>query len=164
MKKSIVLVVAVLFCLGCSNESSDTDNTIETIEFKTLMHSPVAIEKDGEVRLAVQKREALSTFNQFALSRQLDYKAEDVKIVKVHGKNYLRFYGDNGMVSTLELIKSENNTFITGGTSCESTACADCCGCVPDGLYCTKCTRYDPLPGGPVNDCKRITSSPPVIE
>ena len=158
------MVLLVLLSFSCTNEEGESNNEIETIEFKTLMNSPVALEMDGKIELAVTKNRAIHTFNQFKGSDPEAMKAEDVKIVEIHGKDYLRFYSSEGKVATLELIKSENNSFITGSTVCESVACANCCGCVPDGLYCTKCTRYDPLPGGPQNDCKRTTSSPPVIE
>jgi hypothetical protein len=163
MKNSILMVLLVLLSFSCTNEEGESNNEIETIEFKTLMNSPVALEMDGKIELAVTKNRAIHTFNQFEGSDPEAMNANDVKVEEIHGKNYLRFYSADGRVATLELIKSENNTFITGNTVCESVACAECCGCVPDGLYCTKCTKYPALPGGPVNDCKRTTGGP-VIE
>ncbi|WP_370390012.1 hypothetical protein [uncultured Winogradskyella sp.] len=153
----------MLLSFSCTNEESGRNSEIETIEFKTLMHAPVALEIEGDIRLAVDKKTAVNTFNRYAFEYQLNMDAHDVEIIEHKGKNYIRFYGKDGMVSTLELIKSENNSYITGSTICKSKACSTCCGCLPNGDYCTPCTRYSP-PGNPANDCERTSGGPPVIE
>ncbi|MGK0307892.1 MAG: hypothetical protein ACI8RP_000848 [Urechidicola sp.] len=38
-----------------------------------------------------------------------------------------------------------------GETVCTTADCANCCGCVPNGDYCTHCDLNS-------NDCKRTTS------
>lgn len=72
---------------------------------------------------------------------------------------YLRFYNDDTSASTVALIESKseglNSThlpFAVGGTICSSLDCANCCGCIPDGLYCKTCSLNS-------DDCSRTTSS-----
>lgn len=66
----------------------------------------------------------------------------------------MRYFSENDIVSTIALIKDENDQYITGRTICKSVWSASGGGCIPDGEYCTKCER-----DGVLGDCERTTIS-----
>jgi hypothetical protein len=108
--------------------------------------------------VTISEKSLLNSFNAFSKKNQLNKYALSFEVLKIDGKFFLRFHNQDESSSTIELIGNEgyskpSNTltmsFETGETVCTSAACASCCGCVPDGDYCTECTK-----GG----CSRTTS------
>ena len=151
MKKfKCLLCLLALFVLSCEKERDSLDSKSIEIEsdFISITNSVVGYEEDGVVRLGVSDEKIMTNFKEFVKKNKLNLKPQTFSIVKIDNKNYLRFYNEDKRVSTMELIKGENNKVALGETVCTSDYCAHCCGCVPDGDYCTEC------PG----DCSRTTS------
>ncbi|MDG5490735.1 hypothetical protein [Psychroserpens sp. SPM9] len=163
MKSTFSLLAVMVFLLfSCGKEDDSrisTESSVkEELSFKRLTNSKIGYEKDGKVKLDVSDEKIMASFRKYIAIADLEIEPQYCKVITIHSKNYLRFYGKDMQVSTIALIKNSDNEYRTGNTVCTSTACASCCGCLPDGDYCTKCTRYQSLPGGPTNDCKRSTT------
>jgi hypothetical protein len=157
--KNLITLLLVLFIISCTNEydidnmSKKNESTIEKFVGLEVGH----LDKD-EVKVTIEEESLLNSFNAFAKKNQLNKYALSFKVLKIDDKFFLRFYNQDKSSSTIELISNEgysksSNTlkmsFEIGETVCTSAACASCCGCVPDGDYCTECTK-----GG----CSRTTS------
>lgn len=160
MKNLIILILMSLVFTACQTEDNKEEavssNLETTFEFKELTNSAIGIEKDGKIELRVSNEKLMSTFTKFTKTHSPDLKPVSFEVLEIDNKSYLRYYSEDNMVSTIALIKGEDNQYRTEGTVCETRACASGGGCVPDGLYCTECTIGGGLPG----DCKRITTGP----
>jgi len=161
MNKLSYILLIILVITSC--QTADNDNQINdslpdvSFEFKNFSGSSIGIEKDGVIELKVSEESILSNFKEFIKQNKLDLKPEYFKIITIENNNYLRFHNIDNSVSTIELIKDENNIYKTGSTVCTSTSCASGGGCVPSGVYCTKCQPYGP--DSPITgDCERTTT------
>lgn len=148
------LLLTILSCEKDANPIDSDSNSISTVNveldkaFKNITNNDVGYIQDGKVELGVSDEKILSVFKDFIEESNLEFETKSFEVITIDDKNYLRFYGKNNMASTIALVKGDNDILKTGKTVCTSDYCASCCGCVPDGLYCTEC------PG----DCKRTTT------
>lgn len=161
--KNTFLILLITFSLACSTPSGDSPGSVTTEEImfsaKNLTGSTVAFKQNGIIQLGVSKEEILSSFNEYVQKSDLGLRAHSFTIEEIDGKNYIRFYNEDESVSTVELlpkkntdINSDSPIYEIGSTICTTTECANCCGCIPSGDYCTGCENS-------VLDCKRTTSS-----
>lgn len=164
--KKVVLFISILFLIACTNEASkkeDSEIQQEEIAFsaKNFVNKTIAYEKNGVVKLGVNKEDILMAFNDYSSKYGLGGVSKSYSIEKIDGAHYLRFYHKEGAASTVALLPSEKKsidndlitTYRSGSTVCTSVACASCCGCIPKGVYCEVC-----IPD--VTDCKRTTTGP----
>ena len=158
MKKILFILITSLLFASCENKNDDTSEDIESSQEEEFLGSTVGYEESGKLILTVSGKELVNSFNSYSKKFNLGYKAVSNIIEEIDGKNYVRFFNEDGSVSTVALINklsnlSKSSTPITtiGSTVCTTQACADCCGCIPNGDYCTHC-QVDVL------DCKRTTS------
>ena len=162
MKKfNLFLVLMSLIFASCETEDNNKDTNVSVmdleLDFDHLINRKIGHEVNGEVKLGVSKDKVMSAFKDFVLKTDLDLEPESFEIISIDNTNYLRFYSKNHQASTIELIIDTDNQFRTGTTVCTSSACSSCCGCVPNGTYCTKCKPQgndSPIEG----DCKRTTT------
>lgn len=153
MKNTFFLFSLITLLVACSNEiANKVDLTPEQkLEFsaKNFVNTTIAYEKNDEIKLGVDKDDLLNSFNDYSKKFEIGSDAKSYLIEEIDGKNYLRFYhkDNNGLdqVSTVALIMTKKDTknslvkYKTGLTTCTTTVCNNCCGCVPDGSYCTRC-------------------------
>lgn len=164
MRKILMLVCAfALVCLSCEQENN-TQNTQEfelkkDIKFDELTNSQIGFEKNGEIELVVSDEKIMTTFQNFVFKSRLGLEPQSFEIIKVDNISYLRFYSKNHKASTIALIKEDNNQYRTGSTICTSSACSNCCGCLPEGDYCTECRPYGPN-NPQKGDCVRSSGGP----
>jgi len=146
---------------SCKNQDNkDKLDKLNTIKFSTekFVGSTVAYQENNKIKLGITNKELLNSFNNYSAKLKLDFKADSSQIKKIDGKNYIRFFNENGSVSTVALLnvpKSKNSKIkllYIGKTTCTTTDCAYCCGCLPNGDYCTPCDLNS-------NDCIRTTSN-----
>ncbi len=161
MKKVLMLFCAfTLVTFSCeqenSSQNSDEVELNKSISFENLTNSKIGVENKGKVELNVSDEKIMETFRNFVKINELELVPRSFEVVNIDNANYLRFYSDNNQVSTIALLKNENGEFQTGTTVCTSVACASGGGCVPSGVYCTKCLPLGP--DGPSGDCKRTTT------
>lgn len=160
--KNTFLILLMTFGLACSTPSGDNPgpNTAEEIMFsaKNLTGSTVAFKQNGIIQLGVSEEEILSSFNEYAQKSDFGTRAHSFTIEEIDEKNYIRFYNEDESVSTIALLPKKNTEinsnspiYEIGSTICTTTECANCCGCIPSGDYCTRCEVS-------VLDCKRTTS------
>ena len=172
MKEYVFILLLFSFLFSCENEDVKRENSsaveielarknlstnsLATYSFAELTNSAIGYDDNGTIKLGVPNEKILETFFWFSRLHSSKLTPKSFEIVEIDGLNYLRFYSENDIVSTIALIKNENDQYITGSTVCESVRCASGGGCIPDGLYCTKC-EINGIPG----DCKRTTTSVP---
>lgn len=166
MRNILMLVWAfALVCLSCEQENN-TQNADEfelkkDFKFDELTNSKIGFEKNGEIELVVSDEEIMTTFQNFVFKTRLELEPQSFEIIEVDTISYLRFYSKNHKASTIDLIKGVNNQYSTGSTICTSSACSNCCGCLPDGDYCTECRPY--RPNNPQKgDCVRSSGGPAI--
>jgi len=163
MKKLFLLLLTVVL-VSCDDENN-IDQTQATIsaEFSSekFVGNKVAYKVNEVIKLGVSNKQLLNSFNNYSEKLELGKKALSLQMEEINGKNYIRFHNEDMSVSTVALINttkngSQNNNQIMsiGVTVCTSVACANCCGCIPDGSYCSLCNLSVP-------DCKRTTSDGP---
>ena len=159
MRKFIYLLLFSFVVFSCESETDVVkDNTMKEFEFETLTNSKIAVQKEGKIALNVSEEKLLSTFKSYSKKYGEGLEPHSVKLIKVDGKDFLRFYSNDDMVSTVALVKGEDNFYTTGTTVCETKKCASGGGCVPSGDYYTKCRPEGTPPGAPDGDCKRTTT------
>ncbi|MBO3097099.1 hypothetical protein [Gelidibacter pelagius] len=172
MKKHLTLFLSFLLFFSCGNETlkSEDPNVIATekaeenftvnarsaYNFDELTNTAIGYDNNGVVELGVSKQKVMETFIMFSMLHNEELKPKSFEIITIDDFHYLRFYSEDDIVSTIALIKNDNDQYITGRTVCETKRCADGGGCIPNGDYCTPCVRND-VPG----DCKRTTISEP---
>lgn len=162
MRKNIILICVLAFIsLSCEQEVNN-EKINESLElnknfsFERLANSPIGIEKNGKIELGVPDEKIMETFKEYAKMHSPDINPKSFEIINLDNAFYLRFYSDKNIVSTIALLKDESNQYMTGGTVCETVACASGGGCVPQGAYCTECRPNGP--DNPKGDCKRTTT------
>lgn len=147
-----------VFFFSCEKEENINNPKTENqfTEMNTFFESKVG-RIDGEIiSITVAEEDILSNAKKALKDTNLNLEPYKYEIFKDNNKNYLRILSKGNYVSTVELLKTPGGGLFTGGTVCTSVACASGGGCVPDGLYCTKCTPEDPTLAG---DCTRSTSN-----
>ncbi len=156
-------MLLLTFVIASCSSDNDSKEIVSDMSAKFLQEnfvgSEVAYKLNDEVKLGVSEKDLINSFNKFSEKVKLEKKAVDIEILTINDKNYVRFYNDDKSVSTVALLKTskiENNTqngvkMMIGETVCTSGACANCCGCIPDGSYCSACELNN-------NDCRRTTS------
>ncbi|WP_298424506.1 hypothetical protein [uncultured Kordia sp.] len=158
--KPFLYIFLIIFVVSCSN-SDDVDQMEDTIAkdftVEKFTGNKIAYKYNDNVSLGVPKTKLITSFNNFSRELGLDKKALSVEILEVEKEYYIRFYNEDKSVSTVALLPVENSKndqhiFSIGKTTCHSTACSNCCGCLPKGDYCTKC-EVD------YKDCERTTTS-----
>jgi hypothetical protein len=161
--KFLLITVLTLILFSCLDENikNDIDDNSKKSENLNIIGSEIAKLKDGKVELIFTDNEIIESFNKFSNKVKLNKIALSLEVLEIEENYYLRFYNDDESVSTIALIKKESQeknkdnystiTFWGGETICSSTACANCCGCIPDGDYCSNCS-LDTF------DCSRTTS------
>ena len=178
MKKTFLFCAFLsLLFVSCDKDSDMNDDSVSVskeIVLKSVFNSPIG-ELDSETgdfvltatdeSIKVAINSFIATDNAF-ISKNSTGKSEmsSYKIEKIDGDNYLRFYtsGDDDLVTTIAIeYNSKSASFDTGGTSCTSRDCNSGGGCVPNGLYCTKCQNG---PFGGVGDCTRTTTGDTLVE
>ncbi len=154
--KTLFIALALLI-LSCDKQDKSNVDLETNFTFKILTDSKIGVEKDGEFKLNVSNDVIMETFKQFVSVNGLKLQPLSLEVITIDNNKYLRFYNENDKVSTIELIKDENGQYRTGNTVCTSSACSSGGGCIPNGLYCTKCQPQGP--NSPVSgDCKRVTT------
>lgn len=160
MKKFSLIFIVLLF-ISCTAEVNENNQMIQKMEFSTknFIGSTIAFEDNkGIVSLGVSKEDLISAFNIYSQKNELGITTKSFEIFNLDSKNYIRFYNDDESVSTIALIKNDMQSkkvattiYSLGSTVCTSTECANCCGCIPNGAYCTRCEIR-------LTDCKRTTT------
>ncbi|NCO63530.1 MAG: hypothetical protein GW839_11965 [Flavobacteriales bacterium] len=165
-RKVLFVLMSLVVLISCNKEEESTNNLVNIeksgVLAKEFLGSKVGYEKNGEFVLTVNAKELVHSFNNFSSNFKLGYRAVSHHIEEIDGNNYLRFFNEDGSISTIALLKEKNNNsnskksteaslVYAGNTVCTTEACANCCGCVPDGDYCSACQ----LDG---TDCVRTTS------
>lgn len=162
MKKLFFLMIMSLSLLSCSEDIQEKDQAdlqlAEEFSGKDFIGSTVATLEKDKIKFRLNEVELLNSFNKYAKERNLNLNAISYGIIEADNNFYLRFYNDDNSVSTVALKRSGqfskshngNELIETGNTVCTSKACATCCGCLPDGDYCTRCEMGE--------DCTRSTS------
>ncbi|WP_296384910.1 hypothetical protein, partial [Winogradskyella sp.] len=162
MKKIILLIPVFLILVACSNEKANENIDItQEIKFsaKNFVNNTFAYKQNDVVKLGVTKDELLSSFNNYSTKFKLGSEAKSYLIEEISNKNYVRFFHEDGLVSTVALIPNAEIskklpsiiTYRSGSTVCTTTYCSNCCGCIPEGKYCTPCELI-------AEDCKRTTT------
>jgi hypothetical protein len=159
MKKIICLLLLSFIFTSCLNDDSKVENYSTETTLKNFTGSEIAIEEKDEIVLNVSYDKIMTSFKAFNKTMKLGLEPESFEIIKEDGKSYIRFYSKDNQVSTIALLKGDNKRIIIGTTVCTSTACASGGGCIPDGLFCTKCRPEGTPPKAPDGDCTRTTSS-----
>lgn len=152
MKNTIFLFI-IIICFSCSNNYDSQNETTISKAFSTekFVGNTVAYKNNDTVKLGVSEAKLIESFNNYNDEFELNSKAISLELIEIETKHYIRFYNDDKSVSTVALLKSDSNKLVFGGTICKTTSCSSCCGCVPNGDYCTKC-EYN------TSDCSRTTS------
>ncbi|MFD2914972.1 hypothetical protein [Psychroserpens luteus] len=169
MKKIIFSLFIVIFVfLSCEQEDSKQINQnaelTKEITFDRLTSSVIGYEKDGKVQLGVSNEKVMNTFRKFTRVYSQDLTPQSFEVIEIDSKQYLRFHSEGNVVSTIALIKGDNGQYRSGSVVCETVACANNDGCIPEGNHCTKCVPDNADPEGPIRgDCKK-TSGGPVID
>ncbi|WP_179375960.1 hypothetical protein [Winogradskyella wichelsiae] len=169
MNKVILSAVLILFFVSCSNDDEyEANEVVEIIQndFKVekFTGNTVAYIVENQINVSVPNEMLINSFNKYSAMTQLNKVATSVDLMEVENKFYLKFNNTDKSASKVALIEKKSNknfkisqnslSFMRlGGTVCTSEGCAHCCGCLPNGDYCTKCDRWQQ------NDCKRTTSS-----
>lgn len=172
MKTYMNLLCLFLFLCSCGNEDVKQEgtnavvsemarknlatNSMKTYNFDELTSSAIGYEKDGKVELGASDYKIMETFVLYSILHDSELKPKSFEIIEIDGLNYLRFHSENDIVSTIALIKNEDDQYITGRTICKTEWCSSSGGCIPKGEYCTKCEK-----DGVVGDCERTTISEP---
>lgn len=159
MKNMFFLILAIsIFSCEKEDSISKIENAIaKEFSAQEFSGNRVAYKVDNTIKLAVSDAELMESFNNYSQKLGSNTKAHTLELIEVEGQNYIRFYGDDKSVSTVALINQidgEDDSQIyryIGNTVCKTTSCANCCGCIPSGAYCTECQNN---PG----DCERTTS------
>jgi len=159
MRKILFILLVALIFQACENDNNTEDESVDfNLSFDKLTNSKVGQELNGEFVLGVSNKSLLSTYKKFATKFNSDIEVQSVAVITIDNKKYLRFYFDNGMISTIAIIKDRNGLYHTGNTICESVDCASGGGCIPEGVYCTECKPNRPSqPISTKGDCKRTT-------
>lgn len=150
--------------ISCSdeNESVNEKNNVE-FTMKTLAYAPIGVKENGNFKLIATSENILKAAKAGISSDDSKFEPISHKIFEQNDKRFLRVYGKNNEVSTIEIgFNPKTGNFRTLGTLCKTTDCANGGGCVPDGLYCTPCIKN---PGAEIpleGDCSRETTSEPV--
>ena len=149
-----------MLLFSCNNESSEeTLSNFDTSNFSTkqFVGNIVGFQDGEDVKLGIKEENIIKSFNNYNKSLNQDLVAVSILIEKIEDNDYIRFYNEDGSVSTVALLEanvnnlSDTTRYAMGGTVCTTSSCASCCGCVPDGNYCTPC-EYN------TSDCSRKTS------
>ena len=157
MKKLFIISFLSVFVFSCSNEDTYSIlDKFDTSNFSTkqFVGNIVAFQKNNEVKLGIKDNKLLESFNNYSKKLGLGLSAVSLQLEKIDNKDYIRFFNKGGSVSTVALLKDiedSNGRYAIGETVCTTTSCASCCGCVPDGNYCSPCDFN-------TADCKRTTS------
>lgn len=162
--KKIFILTLIIISVSCGNENdiSKIENTISTeFSLEKFVGSKVGYIEKAEIELVITNDDLIKSFNNYSKKIKLGKKAISSEMLEVGGKNYIRFYNEDESVSTVALIntlKNKNDFQSTyklieiGTTVCTTEECANCCGCIPNGDYCTRCQIN-------LLDCKRTTSN-----
>lgn len=161
MSRIVFIILISIGLISCQTEDKNqeiSESSLNTpFEFKNFTNSNVGFYKDNELVFNVSNEKIVNTFNEFSDKFKLGLEAYNFKVITIENNKYLRFFNKDNTVSTVELIKDENNVYSTGSTVCTSTSCASGGGCVPNGVYCTQCQPYGP--DSPITgDCVRTTT------
>lgn len=152
--------VTFLLLISCDKEENQTQinkNDLPT-KMEAFFGSTIGKINGDKILITVSKEDLLYNAKNAISDSELDLQPFSFEVIKENNKNYLRIYSKKNYVSTIELLISQNKYVSLAETSCTSIACASGGGCVPDGLYCTKCVVDAGSPYAP--DCKRTTTEP----
>ena len=170
MKYYLLLLIAFVFVSCADEETIQVDEINDSQSLSAgLVGAEISYTVNHGVDLNVSKTELLAAFNDHSKATKLGKTAVSYEVFNYGEQHYLRFHNSDGSASNMALTNAnheaasleggnsndgfESRQFVVEGTTCTSTACATCCGCVPVGQYCTSCDS----PLG--KDCKRSTSS-----
>lgn len=172
MWKYLNLLCLFLFLFSCGDEDVKQEetnavvtemarknlssNSTATYSFDELTNSAIGYDNEGKVELGVTGQKIMETFILYSKFHNSELTPKSFEIIEIDELHYLRFFSEDDIVSTIALVKDENDQYVTGRTICETVRCASGEGCIPDGEYCTKCEI-----NGTLGDCKRTTSSEP---
>ncbi len=146
-----ILIVGLIW--ACNSEDPNTPS----LELNSIINTSIAVENANDIELSFEASKVLDVFNKFSEKYDLGIRSTALEIIEVDKEKYLRFYGEENMVSTIALIKEPNGSYRSGETVCTTVNCASGGGCIPSGSYCTECRPHGP--SGPLGDCKRTTSN-----
>jgi len=157
MKKLFILLL-VFATFSCSNENdlNEMEDTIsKNFSIEKFIGSAVAYKSNNEIKLGVSETKIINSFNKYSERVNLGKRAISMELLNIDDQNYFRFYNEDNSVSTVAVTSvgsAQDDVVIVGQTVCTSSACSNGGGCLPNGPYCTKCTRDR-------DDCQRSTST-----
>ena len=162
MKKILLLFGILIISLSCESDETNSDDSqmfTRNIELKSMMKAQVGkIDNKGIIHLTATDASIRQQAQMFLRKSDENANLTEYHVESIDDKEYLRWSGDNGRVATVALIINPQNGDVSlGETVCESNACSDGGGCVPNGLYCTSCIPNPALPNYK-GDCKRTTT------
>ncbi len=158
------LALTSIFIISC-NRNDEIPNELSSVNFSSqgFTGTKVAYKNEKSIKLAISNAELINSFTEYSSKYGLNKKGKSLEILEIEGKYYIRFTNIDDSVSTVALLNSSSkfkgeknrvgnfDLMYIGGTVCTTEACSACCGCIPDGSYCTNC-KLDS------RDCKRTTS------
>ena len=161
---TFTLVLTSILCISC-NGNDEIPNELSSVDFssKGFVGTKVAYKNEKSVKLEISNDELINSFNTYSSKYGLNKRGESFEMLEIEGKYYIRFTNTDDSVSTVALLnhsskfRNQNNKIgnfnimYIGETVCTTEACSACCGCIPDGSYCTNCELN-------ARDCTRTTS------
>lgn len=138
MEKRLNLLFVFLFLFSCGNEDVKQDgtnavvtemarknlatNSMKTYNFGELTSSAIGYEKDGKVELGASDHKIMETFVLYSMLHDSELKPKSFEIIKIDELYYLRYFSENDIVSTIALVKDQNDQYITGTTICKTVS------------------------------------------
>lgn len=136
-----------------SRQSEELSISLKNQTFESLKGNLIGEVNDGTIYLYLSDDVILNKFKTYAQNNKLNITPVKLGLIKQQSKSYLRFYGSDGEVSTIELIViNSSKKVMLGNVSCTSKDCASGGGCIPEGDDCTKCS---PNGGSSSGDCDK---------
>jgi len=157
MKKLFLLFFAIVLVYSCTNGESNNNFDASTFSTDKFVGNIVAFQDKDEIKLGIPDHDVIQSFNNYSKKLNLGLQAVSTQIETINGKHYIRFINKDKSISTVALLSvsdnaSDNNKLVIGKTICTTSACTNCCGCVPEDNYCSACEDSS-------SDCKRTTSN-----
>ena len=165
MKKVFLFLFTSSLLIACDSNHHNSLNLLKTLEqnfninkFSGNEAAYVDVQKNLNL---ISDELLIKSFNIYSKKIGLNKVAITSELIDNENNFYLRFHNSDNSASTVALVENVSNNLKTnettnrfmmlGGTTCISSSCSHCCGCLPNGDYCTNCERWNP-------DCTRSTT------
>ncbi|MEO0468028.1 MAG: hypothetical protein AAF206_00300 [Bacteroidota bacterium] len=147
MKNSVFGLLVIVFTLfSCQPETIDVPQ-----EEVGIFNSKIVSIVDGDARFTADYDQVLAAAAEIPALQENDATPYEANIEEIDGKYYLRILSSGGYGTNIELVQDPTNpgVFSGGPIACSSSACNNCCGCVPNGDKCSECMQV-------ASDCRKV--------